>query len=197
MRRDELTELHCIMPFANLPSVQQHGILSYARATKVPHASMADEAVQARRSSRVIPGGRSLHDYSNLYIDARNPMMYVRRDRHLDFCVLRVSTDVLDIAGAIIADGNAAAGWTRFYPSPSGLAALDRDVVFAHDWTVAGITDGKRRRCAEVLVPDRIPPEYVTGCFVSCDAALRTHAALTLSPSGVRATILERMFFRG
>jgi hypothetical protein len=44
--------------------------------------------IQRRRAGRVVPGGRSLHEYVNLYICARNPMLYLRRAMHAKLCVL-------------------------------------------------------------------------------------------------------------
>lgn len=196
MQRSDLRELHCIMPMINLESVQRLGILSHARAEKVPHRSIADQDVQARRANRKIPNGRRLHEYANLYIDARNPMMYRRRGMHLDFCVLRVHTDALDIEGTIIADGNAASDWTAFYSSPTGLAAIDRDLVLAYSWTGENQLERSRKRCAEVLVPDRVSPEYLIGSYVSCGEALARYQAIGLTLPGLQATILEHMFFR-
>ena len=43
------------------------------------HVSVAMPAVQDRRARKIVPGGRRLHGYANLYICARNPMMFVRR----------------------------------------------------------------------------------------------------------------------
>ena len=42
-----VTELHCIMPTANLGSVMTNGILSYERAAKLPHHSVALQPVQS------------------------------------------------------------------------------------------------------------------------------------------------------
>lgn len=126
LRRSDIQELHCITPIANVPSIVRRGILCHERARAVAHISVADAEVQTRRASKRVPGGLRLHEYANLYIDARNVMMYVRKDGHLDLCVLRVSTDVLDLMNVVIADRNAAADLARFAPSPTGLALIDR-----------------------------------------------------------------------
>src|SRR5262245_52031944 len=120
LRRSDLGELHCIVPIANVPSIVRLGILSHERARTLDHISIASNEVQAIRAGKVVPNGRRLHHYANLYVDARNPMTYVLKDGHLDLCVLRVSTDVLDLPEVVIADGNAAGGMTRFSPSPGG-----------------------------------------------------------------------------
>jgi hypothetical protein len=71
MDRSRLKELHCIMPIKNLPSVMKRGILSNRRADSVPHESVADPEIQARRARVRVPGGRPLHEYANLYLHAR------------------------------------------------------------------------------------------------------------------------------
>ena len=41
--------------------------------------------IQGRRDLVMVPNGRSLHEYANLYFDQRNPMMFKRRNE--DICV--------------------------------------------------------------------------------------------------------------
>jgi len=70
--------------------------------------------------------------------------------------------------GAVVTDGNAANGPTRFLPSPSGLANLDEDRVYALSWDHRDYwekQERKRQRQAEVLVPDVVPEEYIVGCY--------------------------------
>ena len=102
-------------------------------------------------------------------------MMYKRRGHRTRLAVLRISPDVLDMAGVVIADGNAASNGTRFEPSPDGLAVLDAQHVYAESWTDPNLlvqAERKRRRCAEVLIPDVVPPIFVTGCYVCHSSVL-------------------------
>lgn len=193
LQRSDVSELHCIVPMTNVLSIIERGILSHQRASEVPHASVAMESVQQIRSSKHVPIGRPLHQYANLYIDARNVMMYVRKEGHLDLCVLRVGSDVLDIPGVVIADGNAAHGMTRFGPSPQGLGMIDREKVFADWWS--GSSEEKRIRCAEVLVPDSVPPEYLEGAYVSCEEARQQFEGLHWTERRLDATINEYLFY--
>jgi len=88
--------------------------------------------------------------------------------------VLRINSEVLDLSGAIICDGNAASNYTRFWHSPEGLQFLCRDDVFAEWWTDEDIFEKWRKtraKCSEVLVPDRIEVCYIIGAYVSCQAA--------------------------
>lgn len=167
-----VTELHCIMPVANVASVMQHGILSHELAARLLHRSVAMQAMQDRRDVKTVPGGLKLHQYANLYFHARNPMLSVRR--HEDVCVLRISTQVLTLPGAVITDQNAASNYVRFY-APNQWRLLDFDDIFARDWTHPDdqIREWrhKSRKCAEVLVPQQVSPNMITGAFVVDEAA--------------------------
>lgn len=169
-----ITELHCIMPIANLPSVLTHGILSYERAAQLQHASVAMQPVQDRRDQKRIPQGLRLHQYANLYFHARNPMLYKRLNEAGFLCVLRVSLEVLGAQGAVITDSNAASDYARFL-HPVQWTLVNFDDVLAESWTHPDnprrYFQHKSRKCAEVLVPHRVPPEALTGAYVIDHAA--------------------------
>ncbi len=123
MRREELGELHYITPIVNVTSIISRGILSHQLAAKVPHESVAMQEVQDRRMNKIVPGtGKKLHDYANVYICARNPMLFKRKDTHIELCVLKISTTVLDLDGVIVTDRNAAANIASFRPVATGFA---------------------------------------------------------------------------
>jgi hypothetical protein len=162
-------ELHCIMPMANIPSVIRYGILSYERAAKLKHRSIALQPVQDRRDRKQVPGGLKLHQYANLYFHARNPMMYRRLGEEDSLCVLRVSTGVLRINGAVITDQNAASDYVRFL-APKHWSAIPFDAIFANDWRHPGDPIAywrhKAQMCAEVLVPHKVEPAHIVGAHV-------------------------------
>jgi hypothetical protein len=169
VERSRVRELHFIAPIESLKSIRTHGILCHDLAQELPHRSIANDSVQDIRVGKTVPGGLPLHAYANLYFDARNAMMSVLRHLNPNLVVVRVSPDVLDLPGTVIADGNAARQETRFLASPEGLAHLDADFVFAQwfidpDPIVA--YEKRRRRMAEVLVVNRVGPEHVVGCYV-------------------------------
>lgn len=195
MQRDELPELHYITPIGNVPSILQHGILSHRRASRFAHESVAMQAVQDRRAQIQVPHGRPLHDYVNLYVCARNPMLYVRRAEHRRMCVLSVSPDVLDIPGAIVTDSNASSAYVRFAPSPDGLRLVDRERTFASYWTDQDPVQqwrNKAAKCAEVLVPDRVDRGFVRGVYVSCEEA---QEAIDSFGTGLRIAVDPELFF--
>lgn len=168
-----VTEFHCIMPMANVPSIMEHGILSYDRASKLKHLSVAMQPVQDRRDVKRVPGGLMLHHYANLYFHARNPMMFTRKDQAPDLCVLCVSRAVAKLDGVVFADRNASSDWVRFL-SPSQADLLDFDAIYAIDWRDPNqfrYFEKKSKKCAEVLVPQRVEPHFIAGAAIVDRAA--------------------------
>lgn len=167
------------MPTVNIGSVMTHGILSYERVAKLKHHSVAMQPVQDKRNQKQVPGGLKLHQYANLYFDARNPMLYKRRNEAAELCVLRVSTQVLALDGTVISDQNAASDYVRFL-DPSQWRLLAFDDIYAIDWRHPGDQIAywrhKARKCAEVLVPHRAETRFLTGAYV-VDAAAASHLA--------------------
>jgi hypothetical protein len=168
-----VTELHCIMPLANVPSVMAQGILSYERAAKLPHHSVAMQPVQDKRDQKQVPGGLKLHQYANVYFHARNPMLFKRKDEALNLCVLRVATQVLALNGVVISDQNAASDYVRFL-HPKQWQLLDFDAIYAMDWRhpddPIAYWRHKAKKCAEVLVPHGVDPGFIAGAHVVNEA---------------------------
>lgn len=183
------------MPIANVPSVMAHGILSYEKAAKLPHFSVAMQVVQDRRDDVQVPGGKRLHQYANLYFHARNPMMFVRRSQAATLCVLRISAAVLDLPEVVLTDQNAASKWVRFL-GRNQFDVIDFDKVFADDWRhpddQIAYWRHKSIMCAEVLVPDRVESKFVLGAYV-CSAA--AESALRMQGFAHSITVNPRLFF--
>lgn len=196
MTRNDLRELGYIAPIASIPSILQRGILSHRRAERIPHESIALQDVQNLRAKVIVPNGCPLHEYANLYICPRNPMLYKRRDVHGRICVLRINPDVLDIPNTVVTDSNAGSKYVRFRPAPDGLAIVDQERTFARRWTHASDERDywihSAQKCAEVLVPDMVPARFIMGANVSCEASRQRLAAT--SPT-LLVTINVDLFF--
>lgn len=170
----EIREFQWITPIRNIPSVLRHGILSYDVAAKLPHHSVAMQEVQERRDKVQVPGGLRLHQYANLYFHARNPMLFKRKDEAPNICVIRVSIEARHIPGSVIADRNASSAYVRFL-SVAQVGQLDLVAIYAEDWRhpndLIAYYRHKSQKCAEFLVPNRVPTEYIVGAYVTNDAA--------------------------
>ena len=199
VERAELTELHYICHVDNLPSILANGILSHRRAQRHQPTRIANEDVQGRRASRTVPGGHPLHDYVNLYLNARNPMLYRVTDGGSDvehLCVLSISSQVLDHDDVVLTDGNAASGPTAFRSVSSGLAAIERQRVFAQNWNHADPLkkrEHKRVMCAEILVPSSVDAAMISGVYVASD---QIAVSISANVANVRAIVRENLFFR-
>jgi len=160
------------------------GIVSNELSKKLSHGSLAMEEIQTKRKNKRIPGARRLHQYANLYFDAHNPMLSKRRNQNNQICILRVNTSVLDVPDAIISDRNAASDWARFNTVIDGLAALDKDKIYARYWTNANnqydLWENKSTKCAEVLIPDKVEPKYILGAYVANKTALKAFKKLKI-----------------
>jgi hypothetical protein len=110
--------------------------------------------------------------------------------------VLRVSTEVLTLDGAVITDQNAASDYVRFL-APWQWPLLDFDDIYAMDWRHPGDPIAywrhKSRKCAEVLIPHRVEPRFLTGAYV-----VDTVAAKRLAAGGctLPLTVDAVLFFR-
>lgn len=162
---DELLQrfgLNYITPIENLPSILEHGLLSRSAmlARGVGFVDISDHDVQALRERQDPVYGRPIHDYVPLFLNHRNAMLYSRKELQDRLVILTIDRRVSSGPGVLFCDGNAAAVDTVFSTDTNILAPC-REALEAEYWT--GVKDGRRRRMAEVLVPDVVP----------CDAIVR------------------------
>src|SRR5262245_22935590 len=191
-----VTELHCIMPMANIGSVMAEGILSYERAARLAHHSVAMQPVQDRRDRKQVPGGLKLHQYANLYFHARNPMLFKRKSEAGSLCILQVSTEVLGLAGTVISDQNAASDYVRFL-HPRQWKLLDFEAIYAMDWRhpddQIAYWRHRAKKCAEVLVPGCVDSRFLIGAHAVDEPAKGRLAEYGFT---LRVTVSPVLFFR-
>ena len=143
-----ITSIWHITHKANINSILKDGILNHYDAYKinVNPIDISDPDAQRWRECWENRYHRKIHDYAPLYINPRNPMLYVRKHLQVNLCLVEVSLAVLTENEYLITDGNAASRDTQFYQSESSLSLLPWDVLRASYWTE--FPDGKRKRCA-------------------------------------------------
>lgn len=91
-------------------------------------------------------------------------MMSAIRAHNDSLAILRVDASVIDLRDVIVSDRNAASDDVIFRPAEPGINALVEEEVYAEWWNHS--RDARQKRCAEVLVPNRVPPEYIIGAYV-------------------------------
>jgi len=123
-------------------------------------------------------------------------MLLKRRDIHAQICVLRVSSDALDIPNVVVTDSNAGSKYVRFSPAPGGLAIVNKDRTFARWWNHPDDQIEQWRhsaqKCAEVLVPDVVPVRCINGAYVSCE---ESNQALVAAGFNSPVAITGDLFF--
>ena len=123
-------------------------------------------------------------------------MTFLRKAQHRTLCVLRIEPAVLDLPGVAVTDGNASSVHVLFRAAPDGLKIVDKEMTFADDWRDPDEIQYWRKKtakCAEVLVPDTVPPRFIFGAYVSGEEARHNLDGLGL---GIPTEINAKMFFR-
>jgi len=200
MKRSDVKELHFITHIENILSICRDGILCHTKAKRRKPKSIAEPGVQDRRERVVVPGAnKKLHDFANLYFNARNPMMFKRQASHEVLAVLSISSEILDAPGIIITDMNASREVARFLEM-RGLAQLDKELIYAKYWNADDRIEKYRRSgaiCAEVLVPAAIEPRFIQGIYVSCDEARQSiQKRLKDHPLSANIVVRPYLFFQ-
>ena len=179
----------------NLASIASNGLKSHREAKQFHPVDISDSNVNKRRKRPAPISGRSIHEYVPLYFRARNPMLYLRKARQKDLAILYIDRTVADYSGVLFTDGNAASLPTEFYDDFNKLNQLDLKVLRADYWN--DYEDGKRKRCAEVLVPDAIPFESVSRVVVeNASADQRAAAAFAQSSNRPEQWVKPDWFFQ-
>ncbi len=153
----------------NVRSIMERGLLSYNGITgsNIPYSNIADPKVKRWRGFIEHTHGRSLYSYVPLYLVTHNPMLYrlQKEGRKWPLCWLEISLDIFthEEYDVLVADGNASCKATECYPLRRGVDKLPWDVLSSESWT--NYDDGKRKRCAEVLVYPKVEVQFIKAIY--------------------------------
>ena len=136
------------------------------------YEDLSNEDVQKGRASIAVPPtNRPLHDYVPFYFGFKTPMVAWNQAHNEEIVYLAAPLDVLRLSGVVITDGNARSGATQFreFRSVQDLAILDVK-------TIKGVKYGqdrelKRRKQAEILIPDQLPVKWIQYAVSFSEAA--------------------------
>lgn len=110
--------------------------------------------------------------------------------------MLRINPNIIDLGGVVVTDGNASGDYVRFAAAPGGLLIVNREWTFADDWTDPDQIQYFRKKaakCAEVLIPDKVTPDYIIGAYVSCEEVMNKFLSLN---TNISVSINSHLFFR-
>jgi len=183
LRKYGLTKLYHLAAQENVPSILVRGIYCRERAREknVILRDISDQRVQHRR--RFVPGSKKkIHEFVPLFIATGTPMQWTlthysrrhpRREPLSNEELVVLELDALRVfrsKGIYFTEGNAASSATKFFTSPTDLARLDWVIIRTPNCYSA---EYKRKKSAEVLVPNEVSADYIVGIVVFNDKAKR------------------------
>jgi hypothetical protein len=188
LRRRGAEFLYYLAHRDDVPSILQRGILSYNMVMRAgfQHQSIANKSVQRRRDVKEV-FGLPIHDYVPLYLARRNPMLLkVWQDFPRDFAYVRINLEAADKGSTTFSDGNAASDATSFFRKLSKVDEIPWEVLWSEWWNE--FPDGKRQRCAEILIPKNVEPRFIFD--VKC------YKPVAVDPRYSRLVKVDRKFLR-
>lgn len=180
---------------SNLKNILENGLLSHnsARNGGLIQVDIADNQVNDRRLREEPVYHRSIHDYVPLYFNPKNPMLYRRRKIQNNIVILAIDKSVLLQPNTLFSDGNAASDSTSFFGELRDLSELNWDCLEAEYWS--GFGDGKRMRCAEVLVYPSLPSTAIKKVLCNTSETKRFVENILVNHSSIHVEINPEFYF--
>jgi len=176
LKEKGVDHLHYMAHIENAKLILALGIFSYNKGKKIPHVDVSMERVQWLRKNTKLPNGKSIHDYVPLYFGIFTPMQYVLTygSSNYDNPIGRKNLVFFEIDaeqvfsqdGIYFTDGNAASFFTQIYNDFDKLERLDWHIIMNVRKCLS--QEYKRKKAAEVLVPNWVPPSWFTRVVVYC-----------------------------
>ncbi len=94
--------------------------------------------------------------------------------------MLKINPEIIYTPGSVVTDQNASSKYAQFNEPSDGLSVFNCKLVYAENWTdddYFAYLKKESHKCAEVLVPDRVSPE-----FIEAVAVKNTHMTWKESP---------------
>jgi len=171
------------------PILQTKELRSYNLMRGQNYHSLANEDVQTGRAAVIVPASQKpLHDYVPLYLGFKTPMVATNQIHNENLLFLRFSLDILAIPGSVLSDGNARSQVTQFYlfTGPDTFSKIDvaaiRTVKYSKDLEL------KRKKQAEVLIPDKLPISQLHDIICFSESA-KTRVLSMLAEFGIKIPV--------
>lgn len=181
----------------NLRSILTNGLYSHNLAHRLGlnNQDIANnDVIQIRASKRDTINNLYINDYAPLYINPKNPMLFVRREIEKDLVIIAFDRSLIYYPNSIFTDGNAANRPTRFFNSLNDLNNLNWNCLNANYWN--DFNDGTRLRMSEVLVKEKIPNTKIRKLFCCSPDTLSYVNGLITNYEFITADINSKYFFK-
>lgn len=162
----------------NIPYINEMGFVlpnsEYASPTYKP---IGDREVIGKRNTKI--KGYDLAQYIPFYFGPRSVMLYViqhgyngvkkQNPEDIVYCVIKIEELIANNVECLFTDGHALSALTDFYTHDKLTeinSIISYDEVYARYWISETDTDLKRRKEAELLIKNTLPPNYISGYVV-------------------------------
>lgn len=167
----DIKSLYYITHIDNINSILSQGILSHQKVedTELKYTAIYDKEIVSNRKLKSTPAGKNLWQYSNVYFQPRNPMLYrvVLEKGAKDIAIIALYPQVLKSPGSFITNGNAANNITKFYDYKAGMKVISDmwDTIRGEWWN--SLDGSKRKIMSECLIPNVISPDLIHSIYVA------------------------------
>lgn len=199
MKTSKVTGLFYITHVDNIPSLLEKGILSHEQivARNIPYTPIYDESIVSNRRDINTPDGRTLWNFTNLYFQARNPMLYrvLHEKPENEIAIISVQPTVIERPDIYVSTGNAASSASDILTvseMKKALRQIIRDTVGVEWWN--DLNGSKRKIMAECLVPDTLPPDYIQSVYVA-NHTVKEKVEKAIQPLALPIITEPTMFF--
>jgi len=184
------TALYHMTHIDNISSIMTNGLLAHGNGYQ--RVDISDNEVNRRRGRLEPIYQKPIHTYVPFYFNPKNAMLYRRKEIQDDIVILVFDKELIASNGAIFTDGNASSDGTWFSNDLSRLNSLpDWKILTAYRWN--GFYDGRRKRMAEVLVPNFVGIDRLKR--IVCNSYETSRRLREICPRGVTIEVKHRYYF--
>lgn len=190
-----------ITHIANLEFILQNGIFATNNfQPDSPHVFIGDHGLTQRRAEKVVPlpDAGTLGDYIPFYFGKRSPMLYTINKRgkiaqeKIIYLLVKLSSLQRENCECCFTDGHAYQKLTRFFNNFTDLDQLDWESIKASDWrNTPDNPDRTRRKSAELLVRNHVPPSVIDG-IVTFDDSKTSKAKQIVEKHGLSIPVVKK-----
>jgi len=179
----------------NLDNILKNGLKSNTEVKKhnLIKVDISDNDVNDRRVRPEPIYKRKIHDYVPLYFNPRNPMLYKRLDLQDDIVILGINKKIFHKEKVIFTDGNAASNSTSFFNNINYLENINWSCIKNDYWNK--YEDGKRIKCAEVLVPNKIETQFIDKIFCNNPATKKIIETKLKEYKNITTEVRKSLYF--
>ena len=180
----------------NLESILAHGLLSHDTSYNknlTNYTISNSDVVNIRATKTESINKKKINEYAPLYINPRNPMLYVKKEIQNDIIIICFERSLIYNKGSIFTDGNAVNFPTKFYNNLEDLNKINWQCLNSRFWI--DYPDGKRICCAEVLVYSNIPSSKIRKIICNNPITLEFIKTKLINYSYITSEINNKFYF--